>query len=43
MVQIILVNSNSLVEINFPENTQSFKFQTQPPDDRSLGTTNIKH
>jgi len=41
MVQIIIVNSYRLVQINFPENI--FTVHKQPLDNSSLGKTNLKH
>ena len=40
--QIILVNSNSLVQIIFSRKSLVFKVEKWPLDDRSLGKTNIK-
>jgi len=42
-VQIILVYSKNLVQINFAENLLIFTVKNQPLSNGSLGKTNVKH
>jgi len=41
-IQIILVNSNSRIQINFPENLLSSKFKNSLKDKKGLGDSQQK-